>query len=620
MKKWLLFLAVLLAAPPLFAQVIPPNQSISSASSGACTTGTCATWTLPNTNPSVTAQITGTMTSMTVTFEGTADGQTWFSVGATNLSSGITATTTTATGQYAIVNPGLVGFRVRCTTYVSGGVNVTLTRGTASAKSGVGGGGGGSSTATYVTETAEVSLPNSFPLASLSSGLLFNTTTTGVPSIYAGSSTCSGSAIASLNGSGVATCATAPNFTTSFSTGATATGVSTWTSTAGNNNSPLVSVVKPPPDQPTASLQAAGGACTAGTHVVVQTLITTAGTETLPSVPSAVVTCGAGGTDRIRVVSINPGAGYSGLNLYVSKAGTTTPLFRYLNQTNDMATRTTFMDVADGSLGSTQPPSTPEAAVNQFGWYQATSDAGDAAAKSGLRLFAAESGSGAPSDFLLTVCGTENNANCTGGGTLFLGNTTNNSSRNFAAGILGIGSTALAPNNRGVWSSTRLSSLTGAVVNWCSDTNAGTCDAGVARNAAGVVEANNGTAGTLRSFLGGFQAVSGSPVISTTAPTIASGGCTSPAVTHSNGSAAFLLTIGTSCTGVKTIVLTMPAAAHFWACDANNNTSDAQQAANTIASRATSTTAVTLTNYARTTGLTADFTASDTLLVKCSGE
>lgn len=113
---------------------------------------------------------------------------------------------------------------------------------------------------------------------------------------------------------------------------------------------------------------------------------------------------------------------------------------------------------------------------------------------------------------------------------------------------------------------------------------------------------------------------SGVLISSTTAPTIASAGCTSPAVTHNNGTASFLLTLGTSCTGVKTIVLTFTAAAHFWVVSCNNNTSDAQQAANYVVPRATSTTAVTITNYARVTGLQSDFTASDTLLCEAHGE
>jgi hypothetical protein len=108
-------------------------------------------------------------------------------------------------------------------------------------------------------------------------------------------------------------------------------------------------------------------------------------------------------------------------------------------------------------------------------------------------------------------------------------------------------------------------------------------------------------------------------LFNTTAPTIASGGCTSPAITNNNGTGSFLVTIGTSCTGIQTFTLTMPAATNQWACDANNNTSDAAQASNYIIFRATSTTAVVATSYDRATGLTEDFTASDTYRVKCLG-
>lgn len=123
-----------LLASTVSAQIVNPSpQIIGSGSSGACTTGTggnCATWNIQAV-PTLTLQLTGTMTSMTVTFEGTTDGQTWFSILATKLSTGVFATTTTSTGQYAVANTGLVGFRARCTTYVSGSINAFLTRGVA---------------------------------------------------------------------------------------------------------------------------------------------------------------------------------------------------------------------------------------------------------------------------------------------------------------------------------------------------------------------------------------------------------------------------------------------------------------------------------------------------------
>lgn len=109
------------------------------------------------------------------------------------------------------------------------------------------------------------------------------------------------------------------------------------------------------------------------------------------------------------------------------------------------------------------------------------------------------------------------------------------------------------------------------------------------------------------------------PFAINTAPTIASGGCTSPAVTWSNGTATFLVTIGTSCTGVKTFTLTMPAATNRWAVDCDNNTSDAAQQTNYVVARGTTTTAVVVTSYDRVLGVQEDFTASDTYLCKASG-
>jgi hypothetical protein len=59
----------------------------------------------------------------------------------------------------------------------------------------------------YITKVAEPTLSGEFALGSLANGLLLNTTATGVPTIYAGTS-CSNQFPRSLNASGVATCAT----------------------------------------------------------------------------------------------------------------------------------------------------------------------------------------------------------------------------------------------------------------------------------------------------------------------------------------------------------------------------------------------------------------------------
>lgn len=61
--------------------------------------------------------------------------------------------------------------------------------------------------ASFLTRVTETNLSNETALGSLASGLLLNTTTTGVPTIYAGTS-CTNQFPRSLNASGAATCAT----------------------------------------------------------------------------------------------------------------------------------------------------------------------------------------------------------------------------------------------------------------------------------------------------------------------------------------------------------------------------------------------------------------------------
>lgn len=70
-----------------------------------------------------------------------------------------------------------------------------------------GAGTGAPTTSGYITKTADATLTNEFALGSLATGLLINTTTTGVPTIYAGA-TCTNQVVRVLSASGAATCAT----------------------------------------------------------------------------------------------------------------------------------------------------------------------------------------------------------------------------------------------------------------------------------------------------------------------------------------------------------------------------------------------------------------------------
>lgn len=98
-----------------------------------------------------------------------------------------------------------------------------------------GGGAGAPTNASYITEVAESGLSNEFAMASLGTGLVKNTTTTGVPSIYAGTS-CTNQFPRSLNASGAATCASvalAADVSGTLPQGNGGTGAGTLTCTSG---------------------------------------------------------------------------------------------------------------------------------------------------------------------------------------------------------------------------------------------------------------------------------------------------------------------------------------------------------------------------------------------------
>lgn len=100
--------------------------------------------------------------------------------------------------------------------------------------------------------------------------------------------------------------------------------------------------------------------------------------------------------------------------------------------------------------------------------------------------------------------------------------------------------------------------------------------------------------------------------VSSTAPS-APVACTTPTVTWSNGTATFQINVGTACTGVSTLTVTLPAAATGWECTASNTTT----AARDVWATAWTLTSVTFTNTARTTGLATDWADSTAVRVKC---
>lgn len=96
-----------------------------------------------------------------------------------------------------------VATRLNC---VGSGVSCTNASGTATITISGGGAGGAPTDAKYLVQQAHAELDNEQALGALGSGLMLNTTSTGVVSIYAGTS-CSNQFIRSMAASGLATCA-----------------------------------------------------------------------------------------------------------------------------------------------------------------------------------------------------------------------------------------------------------------------------------------------------------------------------------------------------------------------------------------------------------------------------
>lgn len=467
MKRLLFGLLVLLVSTTARAQIVTPSpQSIGSVSSGitVCTSGNCARWDLANTAPSFTSQITGTLTSLTLTAEGTTDGQTWFAVVVTKLGTGVAATTTTSTGQYVVLNTGLVGFRWRCTTYASGGANITLTRGSAS-----------SALRSFTTP--------SFPTFTIGD-LLYAS----APAVVSGLNDAAVGQVLASGGVGVAPAYTADPAVSTVTANQPGIAVTSTDGMVLANATPATALV---PVQQSPRLRFRSN--------VWNTTVTAANNTsdwTIDSLPTSAATP----TGNLNFMHSLNGAGFL------------TPL-----QIQPLQVNVTSLRIA----------------LAGFLFWNGRENF-DSPADSQLRISSA-------------------------------------------------------------------STLTGFVIDTSTDNIA------KIRSRA---DADTATLDVKNYTHGGVATISG------TAPTIASGGCTTPAVTWNNGTAAFKLTIGTTCTGVKTITLTLPTAANGWACDVTDNTTPASFR---LTAQTTSATAVVISNWAATTGLAIDFVDSEVLIVKCLG-
>lgn len=100
-------------------------------------------------------------------------------------------------GTVRAITVNCTGAGVTCT---QSGSTWTLT------VAGGGGGGGAPTTATYITQTPDATLTNEQALSALATGIVVNTTATGVLTIYTGA-TCTNQFVRALSASGAATCA-----------------------------------------------------------------------------------------------------------------------------------------------------------------------------------------------------------------------------------------------------------------------------------------------------------------------------------------------------------------------------------------------------------------------------
>lgn len=149
--------------------------------------------------------------------------------------------------------------------------------------------------------------------------------------------------------------------------------------------------------------------------------------------------------------------------------------------------------------------------------------------------------------------------------------------------------------------------LTGTVPIWNQSTTGNAATATTATNQSG-----GSVSATLIANSGGYTQ-NGKLLLSSIAPTIASGFGTTPSIVNSNGTASFAVNVGTGGTASSGVV-TLPSATTNWNCAVINSLSGAgtltQQSAH-------SSTSVTLTNYTISTDVAVAWTASYVIELNC---
>lgn len=148
MKRTIIVISFLAMALAMQGQT-PTN--ITAQGSDCATTNACASLTFAPSNGGVGIDVSGTF-SATLQFEVSVDGTHWRSAAANPAAGGAAVTSTTGAGGWQINVAGMVGVRVRCSSFSSGTAVVTLTAGTASARSG----GSSSSGVTSIATTSPI--------------------------------------------------------------------------------------------------------------------------------------------------------------------------------------------------------------------------------------------------------------------------------------------------------------------------------------------------------------------------------------------------------------------------------------------------------------------------------
>jgi hypothetical protein len=126
MKRVWLIASFLLAAA--VAQAAPTIGRIT-ATASTCTTGVCVIAQVPQSSGSpsgtVLFQVTGTYTG-TITFEGSPDGTTWYSLTCHPIPTGSAVSSTTSTGAWRAQGGGLVKIRARGSASMTGAAQILL--------------------------------------------------------------------------------------------------------------------------------------------------------------------------------------------------------------------------------------------------------------------------------------------------------------------------------------------------------------------------------------------------------------------------------------------------------------------------------------------------------------